>query len=147
MGVMTMFKVMLIAQLFFGFGISIIAHTLPADAQGQLGQYQQTANKVDLSDVTNTAKTSLERQVNLPLIEVGAIVFYSGNIILDLLLNFMFAVPEMLGLLIYAIMSIISFDTYLASQLLLMIEVGASVLYIIGLIQLVSGLRSGVSIA
>jgi len=143
MGIMETFKVMIIVQLFFAFCITLMAYAVPDGAKDYLSTFSNVANEIDLEGVGAEVQNSLTRQTNIPIIEVGALVFYSGNIILDLLLNFMFAIPEMLGLLVNGIMLLFNIDSYIFAIVELFAAVVVSVMYIMGLIELLANMRSG----
>jgi len=141
--VMDLFKWILIIQLFYAFCITSVSYAIPDDAKSYVTSFSDVTDEISLENVSNSVKNSLERQTNIPVIEIGALVFYSGNILIDLVLNFAFAVPQMLGLIIAAIVMIFNID----GQIILFVELFSGVtitaLYLISIIQLIVGLRSG----
>jgi hypothetical protein len=134
---------MLMVSGFYSFGITILAHNLPDSAKVQIGLFSD--NQINLEDTQNEIEGGLTKQTNLPVIELAALVFYSGNLVLDLLLNFLFAIPEMITLLVNIICIVFSLDKFLITQIQLFSGVLFSIMYFIALIQLVLGLRSGAS--
>ena len=62
---------------------------------------------------------------------------------LDLLLNFAFAIPEMIGMLINGIQRLLNIDGYLFAAVELFFSVLMVALYFIGIVQLLGGMRSG----
>lgn len=137
---MDIFKTILLIQLFWGFGISIITYATPADAKHYL--YEYSADN-DVSTTISDVQTSLTRQKNIPLIEMGAIVYYSGNILIDLLINSLYAAPQMVALLSKGILHIFSIDSFMWAHLELFTATLITITYIIGLLQLLVGVRSG----
>jgi len=142
MAIMDLFKVVVLVQLFYAFSITIVAHSLPAETLAQATRFQDISEEINLQNVGNDVQETIEKQANLPLIEIGAIIFYSGNIIIDLLLNFAFAIPQMIGLLVYGITSLFSIDTYIVAYVELFFSVVMMVLYFLGIIELLTAIRS-----
>jgi len=143
MEVMSLFKVMIMCQLFFSVGISMFTYSMPADSLNHVTSFSDLSDRIDVDNVSVAVQDNLERQTNIPIIDIGALVFYSGNILLDLLLNFAFAIPEMIGLLISGLSRLFSFDAIIISFIQLFASVALLVWYFISLIQLLTGIRSG----
>lgn len=141
--IMDFFKVMIIVQLFFAVSITILTQTLPADSLNYVTSFSDIAEDVSLEGTSAQVEDSLSRQTNIPVIEIGALVFYSGNILIDLLFNFAFAVPEMVHLVIAGILFLFNVDNGIFLQVQLFSTVAIMVLYFIGVIQLLTGIRSG----
>lgn len=143
-GIVSGFKVMIIVMLFYAVSITMIAYALEGTTAGnQILPFQELANDVDLEGTSAQIEDSLTQQTNIPVIEVGALVFYSGNILIDLLLNFVYAVPQMLGLLIHGITTLFNLDSVIFAYVQIFSSVLITALYFIGLIQLLTGVRSG----
>lgn len=141
--VTNLFRTMLLVQLFFSFAMTAIVYYIPDDAKNLVTSFSDVAGDIDLDTVGTEVQDALTRQTNIPVIDVGALVFYSGNILLDLMLNFAFAIPEMLGLIIYGLQSIITMPAYMVALTELFVGVTVISLYFISLIQLITGIRSG----
>jgi len=142
--IMGYFRILIIVQLFYSFGISAVTYGMPADTrQNYVVAYSDLAGEIDLDSTASEIQDSLTAQTNLPLIDVGALVFYSGNFLMDLLLNFAFAVPQMLSLLINSITFIFNIDAYYINLLQLFTSVAMMAIYFISIMQLVTGIRSG----
>lgn len=142
-GILSMFKAMLIIQLFYAFCITILVYAMPAGALNYVTGFSDLADDISLQGVSSDVQDGLTRQTNIPVVDIGALVFYSGNILIDLLLNFAYALPQMLGMLVNGIMLLFNFDTYLFAVVQLFASVVVTVMYFIGLIQLLTGIRSG----
>jgi len=140
---MDYFKVVLALMLFYSFAITILAYSVPSDSLQYVTAFSDVGNSIDLETVGNDVQESLESQTNIPVIELGALVFYSGNILIDLLLNFAFAIPQMLGLLINGIQLLFNIDSYLFVVVELFASVAVMVTYFIGIMQLFTGIVSG----
>lgn len=143
MELMDMFKIILMVQLFFSFAITGLAYAIPDDALSYVTSFSDPAEQITLEGVTQDVQDSLEQQTDIPVIELGALVFYSGNILIDLILNFVFAIPQMLGLVVHGVMLLLNVDTYLFALVQLFASAVVTVLYVIGIMQLLTSIRSG----
>lgn len=137
-----LFKMMILVQLFYAFAITLLAHALPAASLVYIEPFSDLAQEISLESVTTDIEDTIGEQVNIPVIELGALVFYSGNILIDLMLNFFFAIPEMIGLLIHGFMMLFNVENYLFAQVQLVSMAVLSVLYFIGVVQLLMNIRS-----
>lgn len=138
-----LFKTILIIQFFYAFAITGIVHFLPAESLDYVTSFSDITSNVDLETVGQDFQSSLEQQTDIPLIELGALIFYSGNILIDLLLNFIFAIPEMIILFLNALLMLVSIDTAITNILQLFISVLMLVMYVIYVMEILLGLRSG----
>jgi len=140
---MDWFKIMLLVQLFYSFGITTMSYATPDAGKTYVTGFSGTTSLDNLITTTQDVQTNLERQTNIPLIEIGALVFYSGNILIDLLLNFLTATPQMLAMIVSGLQLIFSLD----GQLFVIVELFAvgtvTLFYLLGIIQLLTGIRSG----
>lgn len=141
--VMNLFRVVIIVQLFYAFAITLVAYGLPEDARSYSTAYSDLADQISLQSVGSEVETSLQSQTDIPVIELGALVFYSGNILLDLLLNFAFAIPQMIAMIVNGIMTLLSIDTYMFAVVQLFFSVVIMVMYFLGIMELITNLRSG----
>lgn len=141
--IMDLFKVLLIVQLFYAFSITALSYSLPADSLTYVTGFSEVGDTIDLETVSGEVTESLDQQKDIPVIELGALVFYSGNILIDLLLNFALAIPQMLTLLVQGLLNLVGLD----SELWVVVQIFAStvvmVMYVLGLIELLTGIRSG----
>jgi hypothetical protein len=146
--IMGYFKAILIVQLFFSFAITVLSYTI--DDQSSLNyvaSFSDLGNKISLDGTVDKVQNTITQQKNLPIVVLGGLVFYSGNILIDLLLNFAYALPEMVGLLLFGITTLFSFDLNLTYLIQTFLFVAITVWYVISLIQLLTTIRSGQNIA
>lgn len=145
-GAMAMFKAVILVMLFYSFAITIIAYSLPADAKHYVTGFSDATSEISLESVSSEVQDSIQRQTNIPVIEVGALIFYSGNIIIDLLLNFAYAIPQMIGMLINGLMLLFGVDSYIFAVVEIFASVVITIMYFISIIQLLASIRSGQTI-
>jgi hypothetical protein len=141
MSAINFFKAVMAVQLFFAICITMYAYALPDDAKTYPDFYTPDVN---IEDISGTIQDSLETQTNIPAIDLGALVFYSGNILVDLLLNFVFAIPQMLTFLLNAFMLFfVGADSFIMNYIQLFFSAGMVIFYVISLIQLLTNVRTG----
>lgn len=146
-GIMESFRVLIYVMLFYSVSITLLAYALPAGALNFVTVFSEgTQDTSSLDNLNAEVQDSLTRQTNIPVIELGALVFYSGNILVDLLVNFVYALPQMFGLLIHGITSLFNLDAYIFQTIQAFATILMTVMYILGIIQLITGLRSGTNI-
>lgn len=136
------FKVMIIVMTFYSLSVTLIAHTIPQEALTYVGDYEELSNKFQNQDLSGRLQGTLSDQTSLPAIELGALLFYSGNILIDIILNFVFAIPGMMGLVINGIQTLFNIDGYLFLQVQLTLSGLMLALYMVGVIQMIMNMRS-----
>jgi len=137
------FITIIIVQLFFSMAINGYLYTLPEEMVRHVSSFDDVVGNIDTAEIGQDLESSIQSQTNIPVVDVGALVFYSGNILLDLLANFALAIPTMIGLLVNGIVSILNIDVFFVGQVQLFAVVAIMAVYFIGLIQLITGIRSG----
>lgn len=138
-----MFKVVIAIMLFYSGAITMITYSVPDDAKQYVSGFSDISEDININSVGTQIQNSVETQTDIPVVEIGALVFYSGNILIDLILNFIFAIPEMIGMLINGIMLLVGIDSYLFAVVETIMAVTFLVFYLIGVIQMLVGIRSG----
>jgi len=140
------FTFIIMIQLFYSFGATLLTHALQPFNVNPLYLQEYQNISTDITNITGRIESTTQSQLNIPLIDLGALVFYSGNIIVDLMLNFFFALPSMLTILVTTFTNIFSLDAYLASQLKLFVFSIVSILYFLNLLAFILNIRSRGSI-
>ncbi len=140
---MDLFKIVILIQLFYAFAITILVSTMPSESLNYVTSFSDITNEINLESVSSDVQSSLTSQTEIPVIDVGSLIFFSGNILLDLLLNFAFAIPQMMGLLISGLLLLINVDSTIYITVELFTGVIIIVMYFIAIIQLIAGLRTG----
>ncbi len=101
------------------------------------------ASDYSKKNISDTMTSQITNQKNIPIIEMGALLFYSGNFLLDLGVNFIFAIPEMIGLLLHGIAFLFDIDNTIMNNIQLFVTGIMGVLYVLGLLQMMLSIRSG----
>ncbi len=141
--VMSAFITILLVQLFFSLGITLYTNSLPADTLSYITMFSDVTQEINLKETSNKVETSLNQQSDIPVVDVGALVFQSGNILADLLLNFFFAIPEMIGLIINGLLVLFSIDENIALGIISFSQVMISIVYFLGVTLSLLSIRSG----
>lgn len=136
------FKYIIIIQLFFSFIITATTYALPADTLEYVTLIEPE-HDIDLETVARDIQSSSERQVNIPVVDLGALVFHSGNIVVDMILNTIFAIPEMITLLINGFLFFFGLNSFLAVNLKLLLWAIIAAVYMIAILAFIVNLRSG----
>lgn len=142
----SVFMVILVIQLFYATSITIVAYSLPSVSSTYLDQSNSIASGINIEDVSTDLQSSLNSQLNIPVIELGALVFYSGNLLLDLLLNFLTALPQLVALVMSIIFNIVGMDAQIQLYVQLFLTGIVTIYYFMSLIVLLTNIRGRGSI-
>src|SRR3990172_7240849 len=82
-------KTMLTINLFWAFAVTLLVATVPSNYLSPVSIYVSSGSADTLNELGGQLETNIQNQLNLPLIDAAALVFYTGNLIVDLLLNFL----------------------------------------------------------
>ena len=143
MGMFDYFKTVLTIQLFWSFAFTILIATMPAASLNHVQLFATQDAQIDIASVSTDMESSIDNQLNIPLVDAGSLLFYSGNIVIDLMLNFLTAVPSMFTLLLSGIFLLIPVDVYLQTWIKLFAFAIVGVMYMLGLMSFLSAFRSG----
>lgn len=151
MKALDLMKTAVLVSLFYSVGMTALSYAICGASGGFLLDgacnyvtgFSLNGGAFELETVSNTVQGALERQTNIPLIELGALVFYSGNILLDLFLNFAFAIPQMIALITNGIMLIFNLDNFVFAMVQLFVSVVTLTFYFIAGIEMLTSIRSG----
>jgi hypothetical protein len=139
------FKFIIVLQLFFAFSVTLVTYAMPDDTLEYV-TIIQPSHEIDLETVAKDIQSSSERQMNIPVVDLGALVFHSGNIIVDLILNTVFAIPEMVTILINGFLFFFGVEAFVATYVKLLLWAVISAIYLIAILAFIMNIRSGVEI-
>lgn len=150
MAILNYFQRALWIQLFFSFSVTILIYSLsifgtPVDTM-TIDMFQENKGP-NVEDVGDEISGNFEDQLNVPLVDLGSLIFFSGNIIIDLILNFITALPNMVNLLISAFFMFVPVESVLQNQIKVLIVVSLTIMYTLGAIIFLANLRSGRALA
>lgn len=132
------FKFIIIVQIFFGISISIIGYAMPDKKYLSIASMD---HPIDVNDIGGSLEDTLDNQVNIPLIDMGAMMFYTSNLIIDMVLNSFFAIPEMISIILHVYNMFYPVDPVIYSYMSIAIFCIFGLLYILAIIVMVMNLR------
>lgn len=140
------FKVVIIIQLVFGVGASMIAHSLPTQTYLTISQQITPENIESMENISGNFTEKIEAirnpPVKLPFVDTAFVLFYSGNLVIDAFINSLFAIPSMFTVLVTGFAIFIPIAQEFEAMLSLFVWSFIAVLYIIGIIGVIMNLRS-----
>jgi len=140
------FKMVIIIQLVFGIGSTMIAYSLPERTYIDISQPITPEDVEGMENLSGEFLQDIENirnpPINLPIIDTAFILFYTGNIVIDAFLNSLFAIPSMMTVLVTSFGIFIPIDSFLLNAVSLFVYALIAVMYIIGIIGVIMNLRS-----
>lgn len=143
MEMLDLIKIIFAINAFYSFAITGLAYSLPEDSLNYMTSYSGGTVIGTGTEISQQLEDNLDQQTNIPVIDIGALIFYSSNIVVNLIMNFIFAIPEMIGFLVTGVVFILGFDTFLINQLQILLSALMIGVYVIGVISTLMKLRSG----
>lgn len=140
------FVVLLTVQLFYSLGITLLVYTTEPMSVDNTILEQYTNSTSDMEDVTGELEGAIGEQTDIPLVDIAGLVFYSGNIILDLMLNFYFALPSMVTLLVAGFDYVFLLDPIVAANVKLFLYGLVAIFYTMSLLSFILSIRSGIKV-
>jgi len=137
------FSLVLIVHLFYGFSITLIEYAIPADAlaNAQVAMFEEGISTLNAQKLSADLQSNVQQQFNIPVVDLGALLFYSGNIVIDLILNSTFAVPQMMSILLNGVFLFMNIDAQIKLNLVLFATVVAAIIYFLGILSFVLQVR------
>lgn len=147
MGFFNYFGAVIIVSLFWSFLITSTLHFMPDAERNVLVRFDPDAGNytnvtTDSSEIAQEFQSSLQSQKNFGIVNLAALALYSGNLFLDLAINFSFAIPEMFYLLFYAFFQLIRINTFLQVEVIIWIQSVFAIIATITLVRFLLGVRS-----
>lgn len=140
------FKTIIIIQLVFGIGATMIAHSLPAQTYLTISQQITPEDIQSMENISGNFTEKIENirnpPIQLPFIDTAFILFYTGNLVIDAFINSLFAIPSMATVLVTGFAIFIPINPEYESLLSIFVYSFLAVIYIIGIIGVIMNLRS-----
>lgn len=136
------FTIMMLVSLFYSLSINLIIYTLPDDtARGVIGNEKALADNINTQDIGGKVEdTFTDIRTRFPLYDLAVMAFYTGQFLLDLVINFVLAIPQMVMIFVNGIFMILPIDSTIQMMVTGFIYVAFSVVYIMQLISMASQL-------
>lgn len=139
MDMMRLIMMVIVIQALWSTSITLYTHSLPGDVL--VGSAFELG--ADVGGLADDIQGNLERQTNIPVLDMGALVFYSGNILLDILVNFISAIPQMITMLISGIMFLFSIPEFVQDGIQVFATVVLTAMYLLSMMSMIMSFRSG----
>lgn len=129
-------------QLFYSVAMTMLVYSLSGFITLTDVELFTADTGPSVDDISEDIEGSFENQFNIPVIDLGSLVFFSGNIIADLILNFITAIPNMVNILISAFFLFIPVDAQLQLNIKVFIVVSLTIAYMLGTLAFLANIRS-----
>ncbi len=137
------FKTIFTIMLFYSVAITIFVHSLPESERNFIVSYDFGTNtSVNYTELGNRVSENIERHTQVGLADAGALVLFSGNLLLDLLLNTFTAIPSMISVFFKIIFMLFPVDAMVARDMLLGVYAFSSILISLSMIYFLTQVRT-----
>jgi len=135
-------EVLLIVNLFWATASTIFAYAFVNPTYSNvLGDLISPTMSVE--EMGQQVQGTLSAQTSIPVIDVGALIFYSGVILVDFVTNFLTAIPSMGTALITIFQYVFGIDAVVAYWIKMFVYVFVMIVWMIYLLQIVLAMRGG----
>jgi len=142
MGVLDYFARGIEVQIFYSLAITLLLYSMPLTDVNYVAQFEASEANNNLETISNDFQDSFNTQAGFGIVDVGALALFSGNIVIDLILNFFTAIPSMITLLLRAIFMFVSIEATLQTTIEAFVFVLIAVIYVISLLNFLINVRS-----
>lgn len=143
MNILKLMTFVIILQIIYSFGITTYMYAITNIDSSQAGFFNDySKNLSSVEDISQKVSSGVDKQYNVPTVDLAMLVVYSGNIVVDLIFNFIFAIPQMVMLFLNGIGIFLNIPLSLFSQVKAVIYIVISVLYYINIIIFLINVRS-----
>jgi len=144
MGFFNYFMTIVIVSAFYSLFITTVVYSLD-DSPVNLGiiiSFQDGGVNLDYGETSQEFQSAINTQKSFGGADLAALALFSGNIILDLAANFIFAFPNMVSLLVTGIFMLVPVNGVLQNEVVLWIKAIISIISAIFLLQFLLGART-----
>ena len=144
MGFFNYFMTIVIVSAFYSLFITTAIYSLE-DSPVNIGiiiSFQGDEVNLDYGTTSQEFQSAINTQKSFGGADLAALALFSGNIILDLAANFIFAFPNMVSLLVTGIFMLVPVNGFLQNEVVLWIKAIISIISAIFLLQFLLGART-----
>lgn len=131
---------LLIMQIFYGAAVTLIVAVLPLSG-AQMAWFNDPSGVMSFTTTASAIESGLNNTTQIPLLDFGALVFYSSNLLFNLIVNIVFAVPFMLTTFLDIFFYFLPIDYSLQVIVKLIFIPVVSILYYFVLLTWLTGTR------
>lgn len=144
MGATDTLKALIWGSLMFSIFVTSYAAILSSQINStDISIYTVPANETDINSISRQIDEGLGNQTGVNFLDLAGLTLYSGNFFASFFLNFIFAVPKMIGIVLTAIAMFTNFDPTVERNLIALVTLIVSTVYILSIINFLLGVRSG----
>lgn len=133
---------LLIVQMFYAFSVSVFVPMIPDIQQQQIIQYTDERGVVNFATLGSSMQGAVNSQSTIPFLDLGALVFYSSSILINLVLNFITAIPQMVSWLLVGLFTFLPFDSTIQNSVKMIFLGMVTIIYYLLLILYIMGVRT-----
>jgi len=144
MGFFNYFMTIIIVSAFYSLFITTAIYSLDTSPVniGIIISFQGDEVNLDYGETSQEFQSAINTQKSFGGADLAALALFSGNIVLDLTANFIFAFPNMISLLITGVFMLVPINGFLQNELGLWIKAIISIISAIFLLQFLLGART-----
>ncbi len=132
----------LIVSAFYSLLLTTSIHTIPELQDDVVISFTDSPANLDFDDSTLQFQDSISKQKRFGVVDLGALALFSGNIVVDLAANFLFAIPSMFTLFFGSLFNLIPINSFLQKEILIWVQGLLSIISALLLIQFLLGART-----
>jgi len=142
-----LFVAFIFVQLFWAFSVSMLVPLIPEAEMQQVVFFENEAGLIEYNTLANSLEDGISDQTNIPILDFGALIFYSSNLILNLMINFVTAIPQMLLILLNAFSTIFPIPYTIMSYMKVFMTLILTIVYYLSLFLFITNIRGGSGVA
>jgi hypothetical protein len=136
------FTYLLITQMFWAFCVTIFVPLIPDVQAQQVVMFTDSQGVVNFTTLSSTVQGAVNDQSTIPFLDLGTLIFYSTSILLNLVLNFITAIPQMILLLLVTLFQFLPFAGSIQATVKSIFIVMVTVFYYLLLIFYITAQRT-----
>lgn len=130
-------------QAVYGLLITVVVYgTVGQINSSDIADFQAQKNVVDINKSTELITSQLRAQTGVPIIDVVALAIFTGNLVIDLVFNTIFAFPSMISLIIHVLANYMNLPGQITTAVVFVGTALAIIAYAILALSMLLGIRS-----
>ena len=123
--------------------ITLLMYALPSDQRTYVLELKGSPAYREIDDISKQFQTNVDQQRSFGVVEVAALALYSGNILIDLILNFFMAIPSMATIIMKGILIFMNLSDPIKNAVMVFTYAIVGIIYLLSIILLLLDIRSG----
>jgi|TARA_Y100000310_G_scaffold345632_1_gene467499 hypothetical protein len=142
-GAFELFKIIIIIQLAYGVGITLLMQPLDAVTTSDVQNFQDTADDLNATSIANTTQNKVDQLFQISQTDIGSVVYFSPIPIISFMINTAFAFPQIVALAVNTVMFFMNLDTGFRTQVVSFFYMATMIIYILNIASLLLSSRTG----